>query len=279
MAKAPTYAALKDKYETLWTTMVIKSSWRSAAYRAAKAIYANKDKYEDISKLTNVPWYFIGLLHKLECDLDFTKHLHNGDSLARKTRRVPAGRPLKGNGPFSFNESAVDALTMKGFDKVTDWSYPHIAFMCEKYNGWGYYYKGKNSPYLWSGSNHYLKGKFVADHKYDPAAVSQQVGTMVILKALMDIAGENDPLDYKEAVKQRPDIKITERMDNFLTYLGLPGLMSLTFLKDVKEFATDHAAMLILGIGSAVFVAFKYLKFLNQDRAKKGRVFKPRKSV
>ena len=48
----------------------------------------------------------------------------------------------------------------------------------------GYYSCGINSPYLWSYFNHYTKGKFVADHKYDPNAVSKQCGTAVMLKAL-----------------------------------------------------------------------------------------------
>jgi len=45
------------------------------------------------------------------------------------------------------------------------------------------------SPYLWSFSNHYLKGKYVADGKWDPNAVSQQAGAMVILRRLAG-AGE-----------------------------------------------------------------------------------------
>jgi lysozyme family protein len=279
MAKKPSYESLQSTYDGMWDTMEIKPSWKSAAFRAAKAIHANKDKYEEVSKLTNVPWYFIGLLHKLECNLNFTQHLHNGDSLQRKTRRVPAGRPLKGNGPFTWNESAVDALTMKGFHKITDWSPAHIAYLCEMYNGWGYYWKKKHSPYLWSGSNHYTKGKFVADHKYDANAVSEQVGTMLILKALFEVNKENEVLTYKEAVKDRPALKFTERADGFFTYLGLPSMLSLTFLTDVKNFATDHAAWLLLGIAAVTFISVKYLKYQNQQTVKLGRVKRGRKPV
>jgi lysozyme family protein len=40
------------------------------------------------------------------------------------------------------------------------------------------------SPYLWSFSNHYTKGKYVADGHFDSNAVSQQCGGMVLLKRM-----------------------------------------------------------------------------------------------
>jgi lysozyme family protein len=39
---------------------------------------------------------------------------------------------------------------------------------------------------LWSFSNHYTKGKYVSDGKFDPEAVSQQVGSALVLKRLVD---------------------------------------------------------------------------------------------
>ncbi len=41
------------------------------------------------------------------------------------------------------------------------------------------------SPYLWSFTNHYTKGKYVADGKFDPNAPSDQVGAMALLKQLV----------------------------------------------------------------------------------------------
>jgi lysozyme family protein len=41
------------------------------------------------------------------------------------------------------------------------------------------------TPYLWSFSNNYEKGKFVADGHYDPEAVSKQCGAALMLKAIM----------------------------------------------------------------------------------------------
>jgi lysozyme family protein len=48
----------------------------------------------------------------------------------------------------------------------------------------GYRRRGVPSPYLWSFSNLYTKGKFVADGHFDANAVSAQCGAAVMLKAL-----------------------------------------------------------------------------------------------
>jgi lysozyme family protein len=45
------------------------------------------------------------------------------------------------------------------------------------------------TPYLWSFSNHYDRGKYVADGKFSATARSQQCGAAVMLKLLQD-AGE-----------------------------------------------------------------------------------------
>ena len=67
------------------------------------------------------------------------------------------------------------------------WDVQTIAYSFELHNGWGYRkYRGINSPYLWSFSNHYKKGKYAYDGKYDPGLVSKQKGAMVLLRALMD---------------------------------------------------------------------------------------------
>ena len=113
----------------------------------------------------------------------FFKHLHNGDSLGALTTRVPAGRPPGWTGTGSWEDSALDAVRFK-FKGITDWSLPQVLYALESFNGFGYRPKGVRSPYLWSFSNLYTKGRFVADHVYDPEKVSKQVGAALILKVL-----------------------------------------------------------------------------------------------
>jgi len=62
----------------------------------------------------------------------------------------------------------------------------HNPFKLEGFNGFGYRTRHPEVliPYLWSFTNHYQKGKFVADGKFDPNAVSKQCGAAAILKPL-----------------------------------------------------------------------------------------------
>jgi lysozyme family protein len=57
----------------------------------------------------------------------------------------------------------------------------------ERFNGFGYRRHDINihSPYLWSFSNHYTKGKFVADNTFSATAVSKQCGAAVLLKRMV----------------------------------------------------------------------------------------------
>ena len=83
-------------------------------------------------------------------------------------------------------QSALDALRLKKLDQVTDWSVPHMLFLLEGYNGFGYRRRGVATPYLWSFSNIYQRGKFVLDGKFDPDAVSRQCGAALMLKAILN---------------------------------------------------------------------------------------------
>ncbi len=43
------------------------------------------------------------------------------------------------------------------------------------------------SPYLWSGSNHYRRGKYRSDGEWDPDLVSRQIGSAVLLRRLAEL--------------------------------------------------------------------------------------------
>ena len=153
---------------------------------AANRILQQRPRYEAVAQQTGVPWFVVGLIHMMEADGDFETHLHNGDPLTARTRRIPRGRPPGAAPPFTWEESAVDALRLKRFEKIGDWSVERIAYELERYNRWGYrlHHPTTLSPYLWSGSQHYARGKYVADGVWSSTAVSQQIGVMVILQQL-----------------------------------------------------------------------------------------------
>lgn len=173
---------------TMFGKATTPSSRAKEVGRIVDTIVFHRDRYDEVVEtLTTVPWWAVAVIHNMECGLDFTKHLHNGDSLKRRTVNEPKGRPTTGNGPFSFLESAIDALRYDKAHIVTDWSIGPALDWFERYNGVGY----RNhkpapvpSPYLWSFTDQYVKGKYVSDGKYDPNAVSQQAGVACVLKEL-----------------------------------------------------------------------------------------------
>lgn len=198
MANYP-YERLKSDYMLRWDNMEIHDSRRAAIEAVANKILRGQSVYKDLEKKTGVPWYFIGLLHFRESSCNFERHLHNGDPLSGRTYRVPAGRPL-GTPPFTFEESAIDALKMKKLDQVTNWTVERIAYYCEQFNGFGYRGHGVPSPYLWAGTNQYARGKYIRDHVYDPNVVDVQQGCMAVLKVLLEKTNETVPEEGEEVV-------------------------------------------------------------------------------
>lgn len=156
--------------------------------QAAK-IAANRSRYELVSKATGVPWDVIGVIHYRESSGDFRGVLHNGQKIigtGKKTTLVPKGR-----GPFStWEEAAVDALANchPHLAKNKDWSLGTTLDKLEAYNGLGYRNKGLASPYLWAGTNQYVKGKYVADGKFDANHVDQQLGVAALLMKIREPA-------------------------------------------------------------------------------------------
>jgi lysozyme family protein len=177
---------IKKDYAQLWQRCIPSALGMKYGNQIASKIRSNKFRYDQIEKLTKVPWWFVGCLHQMEASLSFAKHLHNGDPLTARTKQVPAGRPVLGNPPFSWETSAIDAIKLKKLDQVTDWSIEHVLYLIEGFNGYGYrqYHPTVKTPYIWSMTNNYTKGKYVADNKYNPEAVSQQCGVACFLKAL-----------------------------------------------------------------------------------------------
>jgi lysozyme family protein len=180
-----TFDALKPYYEALFADCTIRPQYVDQIDLARRLVVKNREAYQAVSDKTEAPWWYIGIVHGLECNYSFTHHLHNGDPLGARTVQVPQGRPKIWNPPNDWTSSAVDAIEGEGYANQADWSLAATLFRLEGYNGYGYYARGINSPYLWSFSNQYEKGKYVADHLYDPNAISKQCGAAVILKALI----------------------------------------------------------------------------------------------
>jgi lysozyme family protein len=189
VAKVIMFDALRKEYESLFETCKVHADKAPLIDEIVLRMAANRARYEGIAKQVHCPWWLVGIIHYIECGLRFDRHLHNGDRLTAKTIRVPQGRPAVGQPPFTFEQSALDALRLKRVNEVGDWSVARVLFLLEGYNGYGYrqYHPGVLSPYLWSFTNHYTKGKYTKDGHFDPECVSQQAGLGAILKCAVQL--------------------------------------------------------------------------------------------
>ncbi|OPX20560.1 MAG: hypothetical protein BZ151_03190 [Desulfobacca sp. 4484_104] len=189
MPKVKLTPALKDEYQQLFDSCIIRDEKISEVEAILNKLIDYRNRYLAVGEPLGIPWYFIAVIHNMESSLNFARHLHNGDPLSARTVNVPAGRPKQGNPPFSWEESATDALKLKGLHNWSDWSLPGVLYKLEEYNGWGYrlYHPHVLSPYLWSGSNQYVSGKYVADGRWSDVAVSKQIGAAVCLRRLAEL--------------------------------------------------------------------------------------------
>jgi lysozyme family protein len=187
LLKARNFVSLKDEYTRLFSTTEIRGGNEKTLEWHLSAMRTFRDRYEAVGKSVGVPWYFIGAIHGLEASFNFKAHLHNGDyPLTGRTRQVPSGHPLVWLPPSDWEASAKDALKLLRFTGQSDWSIERTLYRFEAYNGFGYRRQSVATPYLWSFSNHYERGKFVADGKWNAKAKSQQCGAAVLIKALVD---------------------------------------------------------------------------------------------
>lgn len=173
-------------------------SRKAEAIAVATHLIGAKDRYQAVESKTGVPWAIVALIHEREASQDWTASLAQGDSWNRVSVHVPTGR-----GPFkSWQDAAVDALIdcPPYLARHKEWSLVGALTALESYNGLGYASRGVPSPYLWSGTDQYISGKFVRDGVYDPNKVDPQLGCAALLMAMMAL----DPTVTFTAVKIIP---------------------------------------------------------------------------
>lgn len=165
-----------------------KRSYYPQIDKVVRRIMLNKKRYVAVDKNTNTPWYVIAALHNMESSGSFRHHLHEGSPLTRRTRWVPKGRPKTGNPPFTWEESARDALS---YDRMGEkrWAYLFdTLWAVQGYNGTGYwrYHRSTPSPYLYAKTTIEKPGKYVSDGKWSSTARSKQIGIVAIWKRMED---------------------------------------------------------------------------------------------
>jgi lysozyme family protein len=177
--------SVSSESESLFKDMVIDRNRLAQINQVVDRIVAAKDRYEAVQTRTGVPWFVVGIIHYLEANGDFSKHL-NGDPLSARTINVPAGRPDNGEPPFAWQDSAIDILKLE-FSQTTNFStIGNILYQFENSNGFGYRRRNVRSPFIWSCTNQYTSGKYVTPHVFDPNVVQKECGAAAILKVMLD---------------------------------------------------------------------------------------------
>ncbi len=146
----------------------------------------NRARYEEVARRTNMPPEMIAALHWRESNGNFNTYLHQGDPLGRPAQNHPRNIPVFHN----WEDAATHALNQKrstqealGITRTTT-DPAKLAAYAETYNGLGYHNRGVPSPYVYAGTDQYQRGKYVADGRYDPRHVDQQLGVLAMLRAL-----------------------------------------------------------------------------------------------
>ncbi len=184
-----------------WDAMKLDGNRVHDLDATAKRLVEAKPNYEAVEKRLvslgyYVPWWFVAICSEREYGgpPHWNRQLAQGDPLDRVSWHEPAGR-----GPFKYHDavSMTDAWQRGCLDalidcaphaaKWGDWSPGGTATIFEEYNGLGYANMGVPSAYVWSGSDQYITGKYVADHDYRAGVKDVQEGCMPILARMIEL--------------------------------------------------------------------------------------------
>lgn len=204
-------AALAAHNAARWQSMHVRADRLTAFKATADRLCAadNKVRYQGVTDrlaelaalkptVIAVPWWFVAIVSEREYGgpPHWDRQLGQGDPLGQKSHNVPAGM-----GPYLSHDGDVtpghDAWTRCCVDvlvnsapfaaKWADWSIGGVLTLFEEYNGLGYAAHGVPSAYVWSGSDQYVSGKFVADHEYRAGVIDMQEGCAPLLAMMMAI--------------------------------------------------------------------------------------------
>lgn len=194
--------ALEAANSRRWAAAKVTRDAGPPALRLVKA----KDRYQAVSAKTGVPWFIIAVIHERESSQNWSKSIAQGDPWNAVSTHVPRGR-----GPFrSWEEAAIDALANCApyAARWSDWSAGGALTLLERYNGIGYANKGLPSPYIWSGTDQYVRGKYIGDGVFDATAVDKQLGCACLILAMQKL----DP-SIQFAVAAAPIVIIQPKPD------------------------------------------------------------------
>jgi lysozyme family protein len=147
-------------------------------------------RYEQVQGMTAIPGELIAALDYRESSANPRCALGQGDLWSEVSRHYPSGC-----GPFaSWVAAAAFYIHREHFDDHShEWSWPYACWKIEGWNGFGPRNHGIHTGYLWAGTNHYYRGKYVADGEWDQSAEDKQIGAIPLMMRIMEIRGTSLP--------------------------------------------------------------------------------------
>ena len=82
--------------------------------------------------------------------------------------------------------SRSDALNYEQFTNIDISNLGEVLSNLERWNGFGYKARGLLSPYLWSGTDLYERGKYVSDRVFSGQTIASTPGVAALLRRLHD---------------------------------------------------------------------------------------------
>ncbi len=120
-----------------------------------------------------------------EAASDYRLSPAQGDPWDEVSATFPAAGDRSRHGPTP-RSMPIDWTASTEFE-AANWTWPRACYYGELFNGFGYRSHGVNTPYLWSWSNNYRQGKYIADGKWSPSTVDQQCGMIPLMVALQKL--------------------------------------------------------------------------------------------
>jgi lysozyme family protein len=215
------FSTLSPEYATLLAAMRIDPGReRELAARAAAVLelaQRHSDEWAEVEGKTGVPRLWGLTSFERESGSDYSRSPAQGDRWDKVSVDVP-----RGLGPYQcWGDACVAAYRIDRLDEVAGsagtgtagvppaigvaggaavpvgdaaagetpalpgWTWTRACYEGELFNGFGPRAHGRQTGYLWSWTNIYTGGKYVADGKWDPDVIDAQCGMVPMMAALL----------------------------------------------------------------------------------------------
>ncbi len=181
------FTVLAAEYDGLLGAMAIDPKRAPELKARGRMILARAESHDwnAVTAATGVPKLWGLASFERESSSDYSRSPAQGDPWRQVSTHVPRGLgPYKG-----WAEAAIAAYRLDNLDKVgaANWTWARACYEGELFNGFGYRAHNIHSPYLWSWTNIYTRGKFVADGKFNPHQKDQQCGIAPLMLTLQQL--------------------------------------------------------------------------------------------